>query len=518
MKSQNVLRVFPFILVASILFGQPNSSADFGHRTNAMGGIYSVLDGEGNAIDIFDVSNGTNFSASHFNEGLNVPIEWQQKYGGADRYAMDVAFRNLEYRGPDDDHGNKRSWYWVDGVSRIMVDKGFENGFSMRINFNGGYQTIRKSWQDGYAPWPNEIRHSYSAATLNWDDIAKRATTTGAGSIDPLGEFYASYHIPIGLSLSFGGGYSFTEFEDMYYANGWKTSLKGNVAANRLLFGARWTYPDFSDYFALGLNYGIINGKVNNEKDEDYLAYEDSDNLFGFQAEFGYPEYLKGALGYQHKAMEEDYYTSDSDTLADESKDDYSSVDFRLRILGDGLDVPVVLGVDLANWKTNGESDNVELEIAENTTAFGISTEPVEDMLTFAAQYEMMTRDYRSLTDDVEGSLESSRISFGTEVYPTHVFGVRLGFEILEVIPDSSYDDIFYGYIFPYVGPYGRFHFVPDIEKGNAITGGFVFRLDDDRFLIELSARHYFADEPEIYKENGPNCDEAYFGLTYYLK
>jgi len=526
MKLNNLLFQFIIILIAISFtaFAQPASTASFGNRLDAMAGMQSVIDGEGNAIDIFDISDGENPAASHHNEADGVPVEWLDKIGGADRYAMDVSFKTLEYPGPNDNNGEKRSWYWVDGVARMMVEKGFSSNFSMRIKFNGGYQTLRKSWQDGWAPWPNEVRHNYSAATLDWDDLHVRGMTAGAASVEPIGEFYGTYHFPFGLSIGAGGGYAFSEFEDLSYYGGWQTTMKGNVTAYRAKFGARYTYPDYSDYFALGLSYGISGGKVDNEKDDDYTAYEDDDSRLGLQAEFGYPEYFSGAIGYESRSLAEDFYTDATDTVADESTDDVSLLKFKAHFLGDGINIPITIGFDIDNWSTDGESESNKVKITENITAFGIASEPVKDMLTFGAQYEMGKRLYEEFDPANESQLDFNRISFGTEVYPVREFGVRLGFEIFEYTTD------FYSYIIPYVGSINRgyiipslgsidrLHFVPDIEKGNALTGGFVIRLDEDRLLIELSARHYFADEPEIYKDNGPNRDEGFVGLTYYLK
>ncbi len=511
----------PFCLItlfAAAVIAQPSNSATFGHRIDAMGSIQSVIDGEGNAIDLYDISGGANPAASHFNEAYAVPLEWQHWTGGVDKYAMDFSFKTIEYPGPIGSDNEKRSWYWIDGVSRILVDKGFENGFSMRINFNGGYQTLRKSWQDGYAPLPNEIRHNYAAATLDWDEISRRAVTTGAASITPIGEFYGSFHTKFGLSLGAGGGYGFSEFEDMYFASGWKTSMKGYVAAHRISLGARYTYPDLSDYFAVGFNYGISGGSVNNEKDDDYEAYVGDDNSLGFQAEFGYPKFVRGAVGFGSKTMNEDYFSSATDTIADSFEDKLSSVDFKLKLTGEGLKVPVNVGIDMSNWSTSGENTASEIEIDGSSVAFGISTVPVAEMLTFAAQYELGENNYESVTAGSSASMESNRISFGTEIYPVREFGVRLGFEIFERVPDSDYESLFGGYVLPYIGPLGRLDFVPEIEKGNALTGGLALRLDEGRLLIEISGKHYFTSDPQIYKDNSANSDEAFFGLTYYLK
>ena len=509
--------VFSLALFMAIsAFAQPASTASFGHRLDAMGGCYSVIEGEGNAVDIYDISSGENPAASHSNEARGIPIEWLDKIGGADRYSMDVSFRNLEYRGPDDNNGEKRSWYWVDGVSRIMVEKGFESRFSMRMGFNGGYETIRKSWQDGYAPWPNELRHNYSASTFDWSDLHVRAATSGASAMVPLGEFYGTYHFPFGLSLGAGGGYGFSEFEDLSYYSGWQTMLKGNVGSYRAKFGARYAYPDLSDYFAVGLNYNIAGGKVNNEKDDDYTVYDDDDSHLGLQAEFGYPDYFEGAFGYESAKLAEKRFQSATDTSADEATDDVTSTRFKLHFTGDGINIPIVIGLDMKNWSTAGENASENIDRDEGVTAFGISSEPVADMLIFAAQYEIGQQNYSSSADTAQ--LDFSRISFGTEIYPVREFGVRLGFEIVDFQPDDAYESLYRGYIMPYVGPVTRLNFVPDIEKGNALTGGFVLRIADERLILEFSGRHYFADEPTVYKENAANRDEGFFGLTYYLK
>ncbi|HHS50325.1 MAG TPA: hypothetical protein ENN07_04340 [candidate division Zixibacteria bacterium] len=501
--------VYAILLAIAIsMMAQPSQAPSFNHRLEAMGATQSVIDGDGYAVDIYDISGGTNPSASHFNQGHAVPPEWQLWTGGANKFAFDVSFKTLKYPGPTDD-GEVQNWYWVDGVSRILVDMGFESGFSMRIKFNGGYQTMRKSWLSGF------FGNEYTAATLDWGDIASRAATSGASSLTPLGEFYLAYHTPFGFSVGAGGGYGFSEANHWSYPRS-HTTKKNTVNSYRANFGARYTYPDFDEYFAVGLNFGISGGKVNNETD-DYTSYDNSDNLFGIQAEFGYPEFVRGAFGWRTKTMNEESYPFATATDPNETTDKLSGIDLKMRLMGEGVNVPITLGLDLSNWSTDGDDGTNELIHTNSTTAFGISAEPVKDILTFSAQMETGKIEYDTTTLDTRASVEMRRISLGTEVYPSREFGIRMGFEILERTPDDDYSSML-PWVLPYLGPITRFNYVPELEKANAITGGFVLRLDDDRLLVELSAKHYFTSKPEVYRSNSGSREEAYFGFTYYLK
>ena len=58
--------------VGSIILAQPRETADFNHRGEAMAGCDATIDGEGNALDIYDISDGNNPAASHHNEGYGI--------------------------------------------------------------------------------------------------------------------------------------------------------------------------------------------------------------------------------------------------------------------------------------------------------------------------------------------------------------------------------------------------------------------------------------------------------------
>ena len=58
--------------VGSIILAQPRETADFNHRGEAMAGCDATIDGEGNALDIYDISDGNNPAASHHNEGYGL--------------------------------------------------------------------------------------------------------------------------------------------------------------------------------------------------------------------------------------------------------------------------------------------------------------------------------------------------------------------------------------------------------------------------------------------------------------
>ncbi len=516
-------------LVVGAIFAQPSNTAEFNHRGVAIAGCEAAIDGEGSFLDIFDFSNGENPAASHFNEAYRLRADRIDKIGGADRFAFDIGFRTLEYPGPTED-GEKRSWYWIDGIGRIMVDKGFGESFSTRFQFNGGYNTMRNSF------WGLRYRHNYTAAVPDWSNISKRASTTGAAALLPLGEFYFNYHSPFGLSVGAGGGYGFSEFEDLYYSRGWHTLSKGNVTSYAVKMGGRFAVPEFEQYGAIGVSYGIKGGKVRNEDGDDYDMFDTGDDIIGFQAEFGYPGYVRGAFGYDKSALNEDFFTSATDTIAETSEDEVARTSFGVQVYGDEFRVPVTLGFRTESYATEGRSINASTVTNENKlswgdTRIGLSAEPIEGW-TIAAEYKKGYNKIESgsslISTNQDAQVDLSAIAGGMEIYVVPEFGIRFGFENFSLEPDSIYKsefgsfDVYYGgegdYVAPYFTPSSRYGLVPVQTRGNALSWGFVFRLDDQRLILELSGRHVLASEPQVYRDNAGTLHEGYVGLTYYLK
>lgn len=514
-----ILSLFSIVIILPI-FAQPISTADFNHRSSAMGGCDVSIIGEGNFPDIFDISDGNNPSASHFSRLSVMPVEMIDKIGGIDKFNLDLSFRTLEYPGPrvnDED----RSWYWVEGISRILIEKGVTNSFSVRFLANGGYSTIRKSWQDYFAPGI-EYRHNYSASLPNWSSLRNRAVTMGGTAMVPLSEFYLAYHSFFGLSLSGGGGFSFSEYEDMSYDYGWQTNSKGSILAYKTRFGGRYVHPDYPDYAGIGLSFGMDGGKVMNEKDEDYDMFKSSEPLYGIQAELGYPRFFKGAIGYEAKNIGEKFYSTAGDTTPLKNRDKITSIAINARATGDGIEIPVAVGFKMKNIATKGtiESDPVlpKESLRNNDIGVGISVYPLVG-LTFAGEYENSNWSYEKEDEDPKKTvLKTTKLRGGIEVFPVSEFGIRLGFENFNNEPDSMYKVNFGNYIHSFIDPSSRYDYVPEIEKGNVLTGGFVLRLDDERLLIELSAKHYFSGGPEVYNNEKGNRNEGHFGMTYYLK
>lgn len=516
-----------FIFLMGALFAQPNSTADFNYRGVSMGGAEAALDGEGSYLDIYDISNGENPAASHFNEAYTLSPDRIDKIGGADRFAFDIGFRSLEYPGPTED-GEDKSWYWIDGIGRIMVDKGFNENFSARFQFNGGYNTMRNSY------WGLKYRHNYTAAVPDWSNIGIRASTRGAACFLPLGEFYLNYHTPFGLSLGAGGGYGFSEFEDLYYyTGGWRTDSKGNVTSHRIKMGGRFALPGFEQFGAVGVNYGVRGGKVNNEDGDDYAMFDASDNITGIQAEFGFPGFVRGAFGYDMMNMEEDFYSSASDEEPSTGEDEISRTAFGIQVFGDEVKVPITLGLKTETYSAEGRSiesgtvtDENGLTVSE--TRMGISSEPVEGW-TITAEYKKGADKLDGyLSSEEEAQVDWNSVGGGMEIYVVPEFGIRFGFENFSYEPDSAYSDQFgsfdpyYGgegdYVYPFYSPAYRYAIVPVPTKGNAFSWGLSFRLDDQRLNLEVSGRHVLATEPQVYRDNAGTQHEGYIGLTYYLK
>jgi len=506
--------------VGSIILAQPRETADFNHRGEAMAGCDATIDGEGNALDIYDISDGNNPAASHHNEGYGLFGGRIDKLGGADRFSLDLAFRALEYPGPPADNGDDRSWYWIDGIGRIMVDKCVSDNFSMRFNFRGGYDTMRKSF------W-GEYRHNYSAAVLDWTSIGDRAITTGATAALPIGEFYGTFHAPFGLSIGAGGGYGFSEFEDLYYYSGWRTLTKGNMTSYRGKFGLRYAYPDYAKYGAVGMHYNLAGGTLANEEGNDYNMAETNDNRFGFQAEAAYPGYLRGAFGYESAKYSQDDYEDDKDEDPTESEDKVSTIAFKAQAYGDEIGAPLRLGFRYKSVVTEGETDSGtdtdNFDISKTDMGVGLSGSPIEGM-TFAAEYKIGSNSFVTYdgSNESEGTDKWSGFAFATEIYPIREFGFRVGFEQFEHEPDSTYTAFFGSLpegdgVYPFYMPAFRFGVVPDVTKGSILSGGFVLCLDDDRLQVELTGKYCFASEPQIYKDEDGNRYEGYFGMTYFL-
>jgi len=524
------IRVFLILItVLVVVYAQPHSTEDFAHGLLATGDCNAVFSDEGNAIDIFDISGQENPAASHFNEAYNLNPDRIDKIGGADKFSMDISFSTLEYPGPEID-GEKRSWYWVDGISRIMVEKGVSDNFSMRFLFRGGYNTMRKSWQDGYAPWPSEYRHNYQASVIDWSSVRYRASTTGAGAIMPLGEMYATYHSPFGLSIGAGGGYGFSEYEDLYYSSGWHTVSEGPATTYDVKFGARYN-PVNNKYLSLGLNYTIKGGTIVNEEDDDYDMYLTDDNSFGFQIEAKYPQYARAAIGYKTVNFSEEYLQNANDEEADIFEDKMNRFDLAVKLTADQFGIPLDFAVRYNSTKSENEEDpgllytyfGDNIEIAENNMAIGLSAKPFKGF-QFGGEYNSGSYIFEISQDSVEdiseGNDDYSGFTFGLEVFPVEEFGVRVGFENYQHETDSTYEEQAYnsGYILPFGTPVVRYGLVPDIEDGLALSTGFILSLDDHRLQIELSGKYHFASDPEIYKENEANRYEGSLGLTYYLK
>lgn len=517
------------IVCAGMILAQPDGTAEFNHRGLSMGGCEAAIAGEGSYLDIFDISDGDNPAAAHFNEAYTLIPERIDKIGGADRFAFDVGFRSLEYPGPPADNGDKRSWYWIDGIGRILVEKGFSDNFSTRFQFRGGYDTMRKNY------W-GEYRHNYTAGLPDWSDIRYRSSTTGAASILPIGEMYLNYHSPFGLSVGAGGGYGFSEFEDIYYYHsGWHTTAKGRVSSYRVKFGARFAMPGFEQFGAVGLNYGIKGGTATDEEGEDYDMYTNSDNTVGFQAQAGMPGFFRAALGYDISNLSEDYFVSAEDEEADVAEDEISRVAFGIQAYGNGFNVPITVGIKTESHSAEGQvfdSDTVidETKLTRSDTRIGLSSEPINGW-TITAEYKMgadkLEQISTLLTEDSDAQVDWSAIAGGMEIYVVEEFGIRFGFENFSYEPDSAYvaaiGEFDYSggegeFVLPIYMPTNRYGAVPVQTKGNAITWGLVFRLDDKRLFLELSGRHVLADEPQVYDDIPGNGHEASLGLTYYLK
>ncbi|GEM_PF-1993807 len=517
--------VFVPLLFITPLLAQPSETTNFNLRSVALGGCDATLDGEGNAPDVYDLSGEENPAASHHNEGYGLPPEWIDKIGGADRISLDQAYRSLTYSGPPSGDENQ-NWYWIDGFARLLVEKGVTEWFSMKFIFRGGYTTMRKSWATTNAPYPR-YRHNYEIWTIDWSDVNMRAATTGATETLPLGEMYMTYHSPVGLSLGAGGGYVFNEFED-WACCGWRIIRKGKITGHELKFGARYTYPDYAEYGALGLNYGMEKGELVDEEDEDYTMYESDESRFGFQAEFGYPEYFRGAFGYESVKWGEEVLTSATDNTPDDLQDNLSRTRFRLKAFGDGLEVPVTLGFRYEKAAVEGEVEdrtNSDVEVNKSDIGFGLSAEPFEGV-TFAAEYKTATSSYEYKALEKTGTVKQNGFAVATEVYPAHQFGIRFGFENVSLDPDDDYTYLFGDYVMPYhytsrysyYSPVQRYGYVPEIERGNALSGGFVFRLEEDRLNIEISGRYFLTSEPQIYDNKNGKRHEGYIGVTYFLR
>jgi len=507
--------VILFLLVAS-MFAQPEGTAGYNFRGIGMAGCGATIDGEGNVLDIFDISGEENPAASHFNEGYGLPAERIDKIGGADKFSFGVAFGTLEYPGPtvkDEDH----SWYWIDGVGRILVEKGFSESFSTRFQFRGGYDTMRKTF--GYG----EYIHEYSASTPDWDNIIYRVNTVGAAEILPLGEVYFTYHSLFGLSVGAGGGYCFSEFEDRY------SNTSGNVTGYRAKFGGRFAVPDFEDFGAIGLNYNIGGGTVANEENQDYDMFNSNDSRLGLQAEFGLPNYVRGAVGYDIIGYDEDFYVSANDDSADSDRDDVSRVAFGLKVFGKEIGAPLTLGIKTGSYSTVGQEEEGDFEpkLKSSNMGAGLSAEPLQGW-TIATEYKTGKAVFEP-DDGEEYEVDNSGIAAAMELFVVPEFGIRVGFETINYEPDSAYRAEYQG--FDYLGGEGdavlpyysystmfRFGAVPLQTKGNALSWGLAFRLDDQRLQLDISGRHVLASEPQVYNDETGNRHEGYIGLTYYLK
>jgi len=524
------------LLSVSIALGQPSETADFNHRSAAMGGCEATIDGEGNRINIFEMSGGENPAGSHFNTRYGYQPGTEDSLSLVDKFSFDMGFRYLEYPGAPEDNGDKRSWYWIDSPGRILVEKAFNEFFSSRFQFSGGYNTVRKSWQDVYAPYPPEYRHNYTASTIDWGSLRNRAATLGGTALLPLGELYFSYHFPLGISVGAGGGYGFSEFEDMYYLGSWHTITSGMANSYRVRFGARYSLPGFERYATVGLSYGVSGGRANNEEDEEFEMLKSSESRLGIQAVGSFPGYISGGIAFESAKFDEDYRINASSEDIDELKDDWTKTKAALRVYGNEIGVPISLGVRYKGINTEGSRPQLvgtlypsisgadDITVSENDLGIGITVNPIEWM-TFAAEYNHGSWEYISTGDNnYEANDDCGGFSFGAELFPIPQFGVRFGFEHFAHETDSGYKDLssdlyYHEFNLPYGAPMMRFDLVPDIEKGSILSGGFVLRLDtEQRLLVELTGRHYFSGDPEIYKEEGGNRSEGYLGLTYYLR
>ncbi len=510
------------LLFSSLVLAQPEQTIEFNYRGIALAGCDATIDGEGNILDIFDISNQENPAASHFNEGYGLPEERIDKIGGADKFSFGAAVKTLKYPGPPADNGDDRNWYWLDGVARILVEKGFNEFFSTRFQFRGGYNTMRMSYA-------SEYRHNYTASTLDWANIVHRVNTSGAAAILPIGEVYFTYHSPFGLSVGAGGGYGFNEFEDMYYSGGWNVTTQGKVTGYQAKFGGRFVVPNYEDYGGVGLNYNIGGGTVANEEGNDYDMFVSNDSRLGLQAEFGYPGYVRGAVGYDIIGYEEDYLTSASDDSADVFNDDVSRMVFGLKVFGHEIGAPLTLGIRTESYNTVGVEDEGEYEPNLKSSNFGVglSAEPVTGW-TITTEYKTGKTIYEPLEED-EFEVDNSGFAVGMELFFIPEMGIRVGFETIDFEPDSAYRANYGGFdyyggegdmIVPYYSTMtvSRFGVVPVQTKGNALSWGLAFRLDDDRLQLDLSGRHILASEPQVYNDETGDRHEGYLGLTYYLK
>jgi hypothetical protein len=331
----------------------------------------------------------------------------------------------------------------------------------------------------------------------------------------PIGEAYLAYHTYFGLSLGLGGGAGFCDYEDLNLASGWDIYAKGNSTTYRVKAGARYTFPGYEDFGAIGMNLDLGFGKTTDNLDAAYDAVKSNDPRFGFQAEFGYPRYLKGAIGYEIATMNEEFYWSENDTSPDKNKDKFDKISLKTNLLGDGLNVPVMLGFRFTNTSTAGtfgENEPVNLTISD--LGIGISSVPVE-WLTISAEYNKSNWEIKS---DSTYTIPKTGFSLGLEVYPVHEFGIRAGFESFDFEPDPSSEFVFPLEGFPAMryGYYGTT--VPDISSGKILSGGIDLRLDDSRMNVEITVRNYFADKPEIYNNETGNRTEGFFGISYLLR
>ena len=284
--------------------------------------------------------------------------------------------------------------------------------------------------------------------------------------------------------------------------------------------------PGFEDFGAVGLNYNIAGGTVANEEDKDYDMYVSKDSRLGLQAEFGLPNYVRGAVGYDVIGYDEDYFSSANDDSADVDHDDVSRVAFGLKVFGKEIGAPLTLGIRTESYSTIGQEEDGDFEPTLNASSMGIglSAEPMEGW-TIATEYKTGKVVLEPDEDD-EYEVDNSGIAVGMELFVVPEFGISVGFETINYEPDSAYQDAFGGfnyyggegdYVAPYYSAMGRFGAVPVQTKGNAISWGLMFRLDDQRLQLDITGRHVLASEPQVYNDETGNRHEGYIGLTYFL-